>query len=99
MSKNNVRLLFYVPNNLHAKLMIIDKRVFSISSANFDYRSFRYQYEIALIGTENEVLRQLHEHLQGTLNNSETFDYEKWAGRPLIEKIFEAILIPFRHLL
>jgi len=99
LSKNNVKMMFFMPHNLHAKLMVIDNRVFSISSANFDYRSFRYQYEIALIGKEPEVLRQLHEHLYGTLNNSEAFDYEKWATRPLIEKIFEAILIPFRHLL
>ena len=98
-SKNNVKMMFFIPHNLHAKLMVIDNRVFSISSANFDYRSFRYQYEIALIGKEPEVLRQLQEHLQETLNNSEAFDYEKWANRPLIEKIFEAILIPFRHLL
>jgi cardiolipin synthase len=98
-SKNNVKMMFFIPHNLHAKLMVIDNKVFSISSANFDYRSFRYQYEIALIGKEPEVLRQLQEHLQETLNNSEAFDYEKWANRPLIEKIFEAILIPFRHLL
>jgi cardiolipin synthase len=99
LSKNNVKLMFFRPHNLHAKLMVLDDRVFSISSANFDYRSFRYQYEIALIGKEPEVLRQLHEHLYGTLSNSEAFDHEKWAARPLIEKIFEAILIPFRHLL
>jgi len=99
LSKNNVKLLFFIPHNLHAKLMVIDNKIFSISSANFDYRSFRYQYEIALIGKEPEVLHQLHEHLQGTLNNSETFDYKKWSERPLIEKIFEALLIPFRHLL
>jgi cardiolipin synthase A/B len=99
LSKNNVKMMFFIPNNLHAKLMVIDNRVFSITSANFDYRSFRYQYEIALIGKEPEVLRQLNEHLNETLINSEAFDYEKWTDRPLIEKIFEAILIPFRHLL
>ena len=99
LSKNNVKMMFFIPNNLHAKLMVIDNRVFSITSANFDYRSFRYQYEIALIGKEPEVLRQLNEHLNETLNNSEAFDYQTLADRPLIEKIFEAILIPFRHLL
>lgn len=99
LSKNNVKMMFFIPNNLHAKLMVIDNRVFSITSANFDYRSFRYQYEIALIGKEPEVLRQLQEHIKETLDNSEVFDYEKWTDRPLIEKIFEAILIPFRHLL
>lgn len=99
LSKNNVNMLFFMPNNLHAKLMVIDNKVFSITSANFDYRSFRYQYEIALIGKDPDVLNQLQEHLQGTLSNSEAFDYKMWADRPLIEKIFEAILIPFRHLL
>ncbi|MCX6252136.1 MAG: phosphatidylserine/phosphatidylglycerophosphate/cardiolipin synthase family protein [Bacteroidetes bacterium] len=97
--KNNIKLLFYTPNNLHAKLMVIDDRIFSISSANFDYRSFRYQYEIALIGTEQDVLNQLIEHISETLRNSEEFNYETWSKRPLIEKIFEAILVPFRHLL
>jgi cardiolipin synthase A/B len=97
--KNNVSLLFYTPHNLHAKLLMIDDRIFSISSANFDYRSFRYQYEIALIGSDPDVLLQLKEHVIGTIRNSEDFNYERWLKRPLIEKIFEATLVPFRHLL
>jgi cardiolipin synthase len=97
--KNNVKLLFFTPHNLHAKLIVIDNSVFSITSANFDYRSFRYQYEIALIGKEPDVLRQLQEHVNETLRNSEAFNFERWHRRPLIEKIFETILIPFRHLL
>jgi cardiolipin synthase len=96
--KNNMKLLFYTPYNLHAKLIMIDNSTFSISSANFDYRSFRYQYEISLIGSEPEVLRQLQIHVRETLNSSEEFNYDRWVNRPLIEKIFEWILLPFRHL-
>ncbi|MCK9204263.1 MAG: phosphatidylserine/phosphatidylglycerophosphate/cardiolipin synthase family protein [Bacteroidales bacterium] len=92
-----VKLLFYLPYNLHAKLLMIDDAVFSISSANFDYRSFRYQYEIALIGSEQEIVRQLQEHISETIRNSQPFDHEEWARRPMIEKIFEWILLPFRH--
>ena len=99
LHKNNVKLLFFGPHNLHAKLMVIDNDTFSIASANFDYRSFRYQYEIALIGSEPEVLRQLQDHINETLTNSEVFNYEMWLHRPLIEKIFEGLLVPFRHLL
>jgi cardiolipin synthase A/B len=99
LHKNNVKLLFFGPHNLHAKLMVIDNSIFSISSANFDYRSFRYQYEIALIGTEPEVLAQLQEHINVTLANSEEFNYAQYLHRPLIEKIFERLLVPFRHLL
>jgi cardiolipin synthase A/B len=97
--KNNVKLLFYSPYNLHAKLMVIDNETFSISSANFDYRSFRYQYEITLIGHDPEVLRQLQAHIRATMASSEEFNYERWVNRPMIEKIFEWILLPFRHLL
>jgi cardiolipin synthase len=96
--KSNVRLLFYHPHNLHAKLMIIDDRTFSISSANFDYRSFRYQYEITLIGHDQEILRQLHTHVRETMASSEEFNPERWRNRPMIEKIFEWLLLPFRHL-
>jgi cardiolipin synthase len=92
-----VHLLFYLPHNLHAKLLFIDDEVFSISSANFDYRSFRYQYEIALIGSNLEIVRQLREHIAETVRNSQLFDYEEWRRRPLIEKIFEYFLLPFRH--
>ena len=96
--KNNIKILFYGPYNLHAKLLLIDDRIFSISSANFDYRSFRYQYEVALIGSEPEILRQLKEHINETIRNSEPFDYSRWEKRPLIEKFFEWFLLPFRHL-
>ena len=92
-----IRLLFYLPHNLHAKLLVIDDEIFSISSANFDFRSFRYQYEIALIGSEPEILCQLHEHIAETVRNSQELDYLEWKRRPLIEKIFEWILLPFRH--
>jgi len=98
MHKNGVKLLFYTPYNLHAKLLIIDRQIFSVSSANFDYRSFRYQYEIALIGSEQEILRQLDQHVRETLRSSEPFDYPRWKNRPKIEKIFEYILLPFRYL-
>ncbi len=92
-----IKLLMYMSYNLHAKLLMIDETIFSISSANFDFRSFRYQYEIALIGTDPEIVRQLRDHVAETLHNSKLFDYHNWQRRPLIEKIFEWILLPFRH--
>jgi len=92
-----IKLLFYLPHNLHAKLLLIDREVFSISSANFDYRSFRYQYEIALIGSNPDILRQLNDHIAETVRNSQGLDYDEWIRRPLIEKIFEWVLLPFRH--
>ncbi len=56
LSKNGVRLLFYTPHNLHAKLLMVDREVFSIGSPNFDYRSFRFQHEIVLICNDRDAL-------------------------------------------
>ncbi len=92
-----IHLLFYLPHNLHAKMLMIDDEIFSISSANFDFRSFRYQYEIALVGTNREIIAQLRQHIDKTIEHSQPLHYEEFKRRPLIEKIFEYLLLPFRH--
>jgi len=99
LHKNNIKIFFYGPYNLHAKMLLIDDSVFSISSANFDYRSFRFQYEVALIGYEQTIIDQLQAHVAETLKASEPFNYEIWEKRSYIEKFFEWLLTPFRHLL
>lgn len=95
---SGVELCFYDQGNLHAKGLMIDNELFSISSANFDYRSFRYQYEIALIGKEKIVVDLLKEHFDKTYTNCVSFNYENWQKRSRIEKFFEWLLLPIRYL-
>jgi len=99
LCKSGVDFLFYGPHNLHAKLILIDELHFAIGSSNFDYRSFRYMYEIMLIGSEPSIARQILSHIKKTLADSEPFDLESWYNRPGVNKLFEWILLPFRHLL
>ena len=97
MHKNNVNFLFYTPRNLHCKIFVSDRTNFVIGSSNFDYRSFRFMHEIDLFGKEKKVIKLLYEHIQETINDCIPFDYEKWENRATIQRIFERILIPFRH--
>lgn len=97
--KSNVHILFYKPNNLHAKLTIVDKELFFFGSANFDYRSFRYMFEIMLLGSDKNLLNDLLIHVQETMEDCEPFDYEDWLQRPFIHKVFEQLLVPFRYYL
>jgi cardiolipin synthase len=99
LSDNGIRFLFYRPNNLHAKMMITDDIHFAIGSSNFDYRSFRYLYEIMLCGVEPDIADQIMEHIRKTISESIPFDIKKWKDRPLINRFFEWLLLPFRHLL
>jgi len=96
---NKVRMLFYTPNNLHAKCLLIDNEIFSIGSPNFDYRSFRYQYEIVLIGSHPPTNESIRNHISKTMVDCEEFNYQKWKYRPRIEKVLEFILLPLRYLL
>jgi cardiolipin synthase len=97
--KRKVEILFYTPNNLHAKCLLIDNEIFSIGSPNFDYRSFRYQYEIALVGSHEKTNKAIRDHISKTMLDCESFDYEKWKSRPLIEKLVEWLMLPLRYLL
>lgn len=99
LHKNGVNFRMFLPHNLHAKLMLIDDMRYSIGSANFDYRSFRYQMEIIFLGSDKEVITQLKEHISNCLKNSEPFNYGEWLKRPFMQRFFEWLYLPFRHLM
>ncbi|VAW28086.1 Cardiolipin synthetase [hydrothermal vent metagenome] len=99
LAKRGINFLFFESNNLHAKIFLTDKKNFGIGSANFDYRSFRYMFEIMLFGDQIEIAKQVTRHVEETRKFTIPFVYEQWKNRPPIEKFFEWLLLPFRHLL
>lgn len=98
LSEQGVKIFFYLPQNLHAKLFLADRKYFVIGSSNFDYRSLRYQHEICLAGEHGNLVRQMVSHFNETLRDSEPFEYQLWMRRPVIQRFFEWLLIPLRHL-
>lgn len=99
LHRNKVNFLYYNQHNLHAKLLLVDRKIFSIGSPNFDYRSFRYMHEIVLFGTNPIVARLISEFIEDTIKFCEPFNHELWKNRPRIQKFFEWLLLPFRHLM
>ncbi len=99
LHQSGINIRLFVPYNLHAKLFLVDDEVFVLGSPNFDYRSFRYMYEIVIQGNNNDILTQVKDHISTTLQQTEAFNFEHWKKRPLINKLFEWLLLPFRHLL
>ena len=99
LHKKGIKIEFFQKGNIHAKVMLIDKHIFSIGSTNFDYRSFRYMYEINLSG-ENPVINALiAEYIEDTITECKPFHYPKWAQRPLYQKIIGILLYPVRKLI
>jgi len=96
--ENDIRMMFYTPGNLHAKVLLVDDELFGLGSPNVDYRSFRYMHEVMLFGKNQDVVREVKNHIENTLQYSMLFDYKTWTRRPKIEKVLGWILLPFRHL-
>ena len=97
LHREGLRFCYYLPSNLHAKAMLVDNEIFAIGSPNFDYRTFRYNHEIVLVGTDKGIVEQLDQHIKETISHSEPFNYEKWLNRPRLQKLIEWLLLPFRH--
>ncbi len=98
MAKQGIKIFFFLPQNLHSKLFLADRKHFVIGSSNFDYRSFRYQHEICLAGQHRSLVRQMVTHFNETRRDSEPFNYEYWLRRPVMQRFLEWLLVPLRHL-
>ncbi|MDL2261905.1 phosphatidylserine/phosphatidylglycerophosphate/cardiolipin synthase family protein [Bacteroidales bacterium OttesenSCG-928-I21] len=95
--KNGVEIVEYTPNNLHAKVFLVDDNKFVMGSSNFDYRSFRFMHEINLCGKNSEIISLIKKHIGESASESIPFNYEKWENRRLSTKIIERLLVPLRH--
>ena len=99
LHESGVEMKFYTPGNLHAKCLMVDGEVFSISSANFDFRSFQHQHELALIGRNSQIAELLANHINNTLLHCIDFNFEEWSKRSRFDRAIEWILFPLRFLM
>lgn len=99
LHNKGIDIRYFHKGNLHAKLMLIDDHVFAIGSTNFDYRSFRYMYEINMSGQDEDIAALVFDYIIDTLTECDLFNYGDWAGRPFIEKLIGVSLFPIRKLI
>lgn len=98
LHKRGVELFFFGPGFAHSKVFLVDDEVFSFGSSNFDYRSFKYQYEVSIFGKDEVLEKYVKDHLDASLKKCERFDFDKWKKRHWFMRLLEIILEPFRHL-
>jgi cardiolipin synthase len=94
--KKGINIMLYTPNNLHAKSLFIDGEIFSIGSSNIDYRSFRYQYELVVTGSQRKITNALLKHFAQIEEESIGFDYDDWKYRGIMTRFAEIMLLPFK---
>jgi len=80
----------------HQKSMVVDGLFATLGSANFDNRSFRLNEEANLVTCDAGTARVLEEMFERDLARARPYTYAQWRSRPLLQRLSEWALRPFR---
>lgn len=81
----------YGPTMYHCKVMIVDQRLVSVGSTNFDNRSFRLNDEANLNVYDAAFAQRQTRVFEDDIRRSRRVTYEDWQNRPLKERVAERI--------
>lgn len=96
--KYGVEIFLYNKGFIHAKTMVVDDDLAIIGSANMDYRSFEFNFEINALIYGKEITRQLETAFLNDLQESTKIDANDWLSRPRYIHLWEKavrLLSPF----
>lgn len=89
---SGVKIYRYKKGFVHAKTIIIDHNLSIIGSANMDYRSFDYNFEVNVIIYDQEINTKLKNQFYEDLENSEQISLHEWENRPLLIRLKESVI-------
>lgn len=84
---------------LHSKLIIIDDKIASVGSGNFDHRSFEHNFETNVLIYDENISKELSKHFLKDCDTSTLLNYESFKNRSLKMKLLEGIARFFNPLL
>ena len=90
--KYGVEIFLYNKGFIHAKTMVVDDDLAIIGSANMDYRSFEFNFEINALIYGKKITRQLETAFLNDLQESTKIDASDWLVRPKYIHLWEKVV-------
>jgi cardiolipin synthase len=84
---------------LHAKTMVIDRRLTIIGSTNLDYRSIEYNLESSALIRSPEFGQQLHDLFENDICYAKRIDFSQWRRRPVTDRVMQWAIKRARYVL
>ncbi len=84
-----VHIYQYQPGMIHAKTLLIDRKLALIGSSNMDLRSFRLNFEVHALVHDEAVSRELLAVIEQYLAQSERIDLAHWRARGVGARVLE----------
>jgi len=99
LMRAGVRLYFYQPGMLHAKLFVIDRQLAVVGSANMDIRSFQLNFEIASFLYDPAGVEKVTAVIRAVMKDSRTVSMGEIHGKSRLRAFAEDICRVFSPLL
>ena len=99
MMKAGVRIEFYRPGFLHAKLLLIDDDLAVIGSANMDFRSFEHNFEINAFVYDRDFTARMAALFEQDAAHCRTITPGEWFHRPRLLRLAESFMRLFAPLM
>jgi cardiolipin synthase len=93
LAENDIELVLYKGNMLHAKAILFDDKVAMIGSVNIDNRSLLLNYEVVSFAYSKIIINEVEGWMQGFIANADNRMPEASNGRRIVEN-FMRILAP-----
>lgn len=87
--ESGVEIYRYTRGFIHAKTMVVDRKIAMVGTANIDFRSFDLNFEVNAIVYDNETAGELRDIFYRDIENAEKIDAVAWKNRPKLRKLFE----------
>jgi cardiolipin synthase len=94
-----VEISQYQPTMLHTKIITVDGVASLIGSTNFNRRSMEHDEEVMLAVLDERFTAALDQDFEKDRERAETIDPERWAHRPLRQRLKETAVLPIRRFL
>lgn len=88
----DIKVYRYSGGFLHSKLLVIDRIVSGVGSANMDFRSLEINMEVMAFVYDRSVGRLLGEAFERDLHECRPLDMEGWGRRSWLRRFMEPIL-------
>jgi cardiolipin synthase len=94
--RGGVKMFEYRPTMFHPKTMIVDGLFSTVGSANFDDRSFHLNEEINVFVYDAQFAKRMRDSFERDLAKSNEYTLDMFNHRPLMKRIGEWLVKPFR---
>ena len=86
-----VKIFFYQDGFVHAKTLVVDKKIAVVGTANMDVRSFDLNFEVNAIVYDDELASSLANTFYSDIKDAILLDKETWANRSIIKIFLEKV--------